>query len=308
MGRCRIGVAVVAALLCSIGAVGFTGAAHAQSAPSVRWYVDSNPTCPTLHGDSINGGSGDFAVLVQGEDTGLARVVPGDNYVLEFSSQPYGTNVNVVVYDFDGFSYFETDDVSIFCRATTAGPPSNAAANPGNGAATVSWTAPASNGGTPILGYRLTAYVGYYPVKSQMLFGATSTSQIMSGLTNGVEYRFRVQAVNEIGDGAFSKVTKPITAGTPTAPTIGTATAGTQSATVTWTPPATDNGSPIVGYVVTPYIGIATQGPRYFMSTATSQTIPNLTSGTTYRFRVRAWNANGVSLFSTTSNAVTPTA
>jgi glucose/arabinose dehydrogenase len=98
----------------------------------------------------------------------------------------------------------------------------------------------------------------------------------------------------------------PITA--PGAPTIGSAVAGDGQATVSWTAPASDGGSPIIGYIVTPYVGYATQGPRYFVSTATTQTVRGLTNGTTYRFRVRAWNSVGVSGFSTVSNPVTPSA
>jgi hypothetical protein len=93
----------------------------------------------------------------------------------------------------------------------------------------------------------------------------------------------------------------------PTAPTINpNAVAGHQSATVSWTAPIYDGGSAIIGYVVTPYIGLASQGPRYFDSTATTQTVSGLTNGTTYRFRVRAWNAIGVSGFSKASNPVSP--
>jgi glucose/arabinose dehydrogenase len=92
----------------------------------------------------------------------------------------------------------------------------------------------------------------------------------------------------------------------PGAPTIGSAVAGDGQATVSWTAPASDGGSPIIGYVVTPYVGFVSQGPRYFVSAATTQTVTRLTNGTTYRFRVRAWNSVGVSGFSTVSNPVTP--
>ena len=41
----------------------------------------------------------------------------------------------------------------------------------------------------------------------------------------------------------------------PGPPTIGTVVAGDSQATVSWTAPAFDGGSPITGYVVTPYFG-----------------------------------------------------
>ncbi len=46
----------------------------------------------------------------------------------------------------------------------------------------------------------------------------------------------------------------------PAAPTAPTATAGATSATVTWTAPS-PNGSPITGYVVTPYLNGVAQPP-----------------------------------------------
>ena len=74
----------------------------------------------------------------------------------------------------------------------------------------MSWTAPASDGGSPITGYVLTAYVGYSPVKVR-IFNSTLTTQTVTGLANGTEYRFRVRAYNTIGISGYSKVTNPVT-------------------------------------------------------------------------------------------------
>jgi hypothetical protein len=182
-------------------------------------------------------------------------------------------------------------------------------ATAGNGKAMVSWNAPLHDNGSPVTGYVVTPYVGFYPLPSTT-FGSTATTQTVTGLTNGTQYRFRVQAVNAIGTGAFSTVTNPVVPA-PTAPTAPTiilnATAGTQQATVSWTAPSDDGGSPITGYVVTPYVGYIEHPSTTFSSTATTQTVTGLISGKTYRFRVRAINAVGTSGYSKVTNPVTPT-
>jgi hypothetical protein len=81
---------------------------------------------------------------------------------------------------------------------------------PGNGQATVSWTAPTSDGGPPITGYAVTPYIGYFPLPP-ITFNSTSTTQTVTRLTNGTTYRFKVAAINRAGTGRTSKVTNPVT-------------------------------------------------------------------------------------------------
>jgi hypothetical protein len=195
------------------------------------------------------------------------------------------------------------------CRIdlTTPSPTIGTAATAGGGRATVSWSPPTFDAGSPIAGYIVTPYVGTVP-QGPRYFASTATTQTITGLTNGTTYRFRVRAWTDQGVSGFSKVSNPVTpaVGAPYAPTIGVATSGDTTATVTWAAPAYDGGTPILGYVVIPYVGLAPQRPRYFASTATTQTITGLTNGTTYRFRVRAWNSVGASDPSRVTAPVTP--
>ncbi len=107
------------------------------------------------------------------------------------------------------------------------------------------------------------------------------------------------------GDQAFLSITLP-SVGAPAIPTTVTASAGTGSATVKWTAPSTDNGSPITGYLITPFQGFTALPPQEFDSTATQETITGLQKGTQYEFEVASINARGTSQNSGPSNSVKP--
>ena len=98
-------------------------------------------------------------------------------------------------------------------------------------------------------------------------------------------------------------ITVTRTLGVPTAPTIGTATAGAGQATVAFTPPGDNGGSPIVSYTVT-------SSPDAITATGAASpiTLTGLTNGTSYTFTVTATNAQGTGPASGPSAAVTPTA
>jgi hypothetical protein len=84
------------------------------------------------------------------------------------------------------------------------------------------------------------------------------------------------------------------------------ATAGFNSANVSWTAPST-GGAP-TSYIVTPYIGSTAQTPTTVTGTppVTNTTITNLAQGTAYTFKVQAVNPAGNGTVSAASNSVTP--
>jgi hypothetical protein len=199
--------------------------------------------------------------------------------------------------------------VSVLSNTTglRPGAPTISGASAGPGQATVSWSPPAADGRAPVTGYVVTPYVGFFPLPPTT-FASLATTQTVVGLTNGTTYRFRVQAINVNGPGSYSTVTNPVSPAVvaPGPPTVGAAVAGDGDATVSWSPPVFDGGSAVTGYVVTPYIGYFALAPQTFSSTATTQVVTGLVNGTTYRFRVRAVNAVGVSGYSTVTIPVTP--
>ncbi len=209
----------------------------------------------------------------------------------------------------DSFTYFASDGQSESNLATvtiTVLPvpttPTNVAATPGNASAVVTWTA-ASGNGYPITGYVVTPYIGFFAQPSQT-FNSAATTETVTGLTNGQKYGFKVTARNANGLGPQSTSSTAVTIGIPTAPTNVVATPGNHAATVQWTAAAT-NGSAIMSYTVTPYIGTAAQTSVTFNSAATTETLTGLTNTQTYTFKVAATNANGKGPQSAASPGIT---
>jgi phospholipase C len=190
--------------------------------------------------------------------------------------------------------------------APTAPKVVSAVPGPGNTSVTLQWTPPTNDNGSAITGYVVTTRYQFKPVSTRT-FPASATTVTVTGLMTAKPYTFVVAATNARGTGAQSLSTTEIVVGSPTAPTGVTATRGVGAATVHWTAPASDNGSPVTGYNVTPYLAGVAQTPRTFNSTATTEPVTGLTAGKTYWFKVAAKNARGTGPVSPASNAVTPT-
>jgi len=189
-----------------------------------------------------------------------------------------------------------SDPVTPSEDGTVPGIPTNVSATPGVASATVTFTPPASNGGSGITSYTVASSPGGIIVKG------TKSPITVTKLTNGNIYTFTVTATNKTGTGAPSLPSNPVTpAKKPGKPTGIAATAGDGQATVSFTAPASDGGSPITLYKVT-----ASPGNRSATGKASPITVPKLTNGTTYTITVRAINAIGSGPRSAQSNPVKP--
>ena len=168
-----------------------------------------------------------------------------------------------------------------------------------NGRIDLSWTAPANNGAT-ISGYKIERSTDNSTYSTLVAStGTTATTYSDTSLTSSQIYYYKVSAINAAGTGDASTVSSATVTTVPQAPTIGTATAGNASATVTYTAGAT-GGKAVSAYT-------ATSSPGSLTGTGASPiTVSGLSNGTAYTFTVTATNANGTSTASAASNSVTP--
>lgn len=184
--------------------------------------------------------------------------------------------------------------------ATEPGAATDVVATRGDGEVTVTWSAPASDGGSDITGYVVSEVTPNAGGATATTTGATSA--VVTGLSNGTAYTFEVIATNAVGDGPASAASNEVSpAGVPDAPTAVAAVAAHTQATVSWTTPASDNGEAIIDYAV-----VASPGGATATSVASPAVITGLTNGTAYTFTVTARNDVGSSAASAASAAVTP--
>src|SRR4029079_16211771 len=143
--------------------------------------------------------------------------------------------------------------------ATTSGPAPTAPDAPTALTATgtdtqvaLSWTAPASNGGSAITGYKIYRSTTTGAETFLKSVGVVTSSND-TAVTNGTTYYYKVSAVNSVGESVMSGeafATPSVIVPAPGVPTAVTATRGDTSVTVNWSPPASDGGSAITAYTV----------------------------------------------------------
>jgi streptogramin lyase len=182
--------------------------------------------------------------------------------------------------------------------------PTNVVATASHASASVSFTAPANDGGSPITSYGVTCSSsdGGAPGNAS----GPSSPIVVTGLTNGHMYFCTVTATNVLGAGLPSGLsTGFVPGGVPDPPTNVVASRGNASASVSFTAPADNGGSPITGYTA---LCAASDGgaPSLASAAGTLIAVFGLTNGHAYQCTVTATNAIGTSLQSDASNAFVP--
>jgi hypothetical protein len=156
--------------------------------------------------------------------------------------------------------------------------------NATTGSLTVSWTAPAFDGGAPVTGYQVSI-----DDTAPQTVPALPTSFTVVNLRPNTTHTFSIAAVNVKGAGADDTIQGTTIAARPTAPQSLTATSTSSSVTVKWRAPADTGGSPVTSYVLTG----AGRPAQTLAGTARSVTVTGLAAGTGYSFTLTAVNAAG---------------
>ena len=185
-----------------------------------------------------------------------------------------------------GSSTASVASAAVTPSATTPAAPTNVTAVGGNLSATVTWSAANANG----------AVITGYVVSSSPAGGScsvTTTTCLITGLSNGTPYTFTVTASNALGTSVSSLASAAVTPAAliPSAPTGVSTLAKNGTIAVHWTA-AVSNGSTITGYLVTVTLGTVS---KTCTTTGLTCSVSGLANGKTYSVTLVAQSANGSS-------------
>jgi parallel beta-helix repeat protein len=174
--------------------------------------------------------------------------------------------------------------------ATLPSAPQNLQADSGDSYVNVSWGAPASDGGSAIIEYRV------YRNDTGALVAITPDWRLWfydTSVTNGELYSYNVSAVNAVGQGPNATITNANPLGVPSAVQNPEAIGLFEMVNITWEAPSSDGGTPITGYNLyrngTPGVyQFIPAGQLWFNDT-------NVLNNTLYTYNITAVNALGES-------------
>ncbi len=143
------------------------------------------------------------AITLNGATAYVANAESGTVTPIDIATNAAGTPINV-----GSSSYPDVIAIALDQAPVPPSAPTGLSAASGKSQASLTWTAPTSDGGSAITGYGV--YEGTTsggesttPINSSPL-GATSTSYTVTVLTNGTTYYFTAEAIDTVGSSGAS--------------------------------------------------------------------------------------------------------
>ena len=166
----------------------------------------------------------------------------------------------------------------------------------------LTWRPPTEDGGSPVTGYYVerAAHNSTRWIRANREPAPEAKYQVIE-LIEDNKYKFRIIAINKVGEGPPGPESGPVHAkdpwdkpGKPDAPEITKSTKNTMA--LKWKAPRDDGGSPITGYHLEYRVEDGFKWVRASQSSiaGTNHTVLNLIEDTIYEFRVAAENKAGV--------------
>ncbi|NXK72861.1 IGFN1 protein, partial [Amazona guildingii] len=195
----------------------------------------------------------------------------------------------------------ESEEVKAVSKATPGAPDPPEIVSASRDAITISWKAPQKSGSSRIVGYlvqkRKKGTMTWLPVNSAPI---ADKKLEMTNLKKGLQYEFRVAAVNAAGTGDASEPSKPVFARDSTkslgqVQDLKVSSSDSSSITLTWKRPETNDGSDVKGYEVEVR---SSNNLNWTKCNAlpietTTYTVKGLQAKEIYFLRVRALNDSG---------------
>lgn len=254
--KAYVDAAIAAAL---VGYVPPSGSSTVPSEPTGVQGVASTDTVSLVwNAPATNGGDSIVAYRVQysanagstwttfstvtDEVEDITGLTPNTTYLFRVAainsagSGPYSSPYSITTQPYAGAS-------------TVPGAPTGLAGTPTTNSVALTWSAPASDGGSGITGYRVQYSANGGATWTDFGSPTPGTSRTVTGLTGGIGYRFRVAAVNAIGTGAPSaSITVSTLAALPSEPLNLVASVSGNNVALDWDAPLQGDG--ITDYVI----------------------------------------------------------
>ncbi len=161
----------------------------------------------------------------------------------------------------------------------------------------LTWNEPLDSGGIPVKSYNIYRSTDYGTTYTFHAENTTSRGFIDTDVVNGYVYYYRVTALNQYNESAFSEEVSASPVGEPSIPVNITGINGNNYVVLTWDRPFTDGGFPVLRYNI--YRSDTPDGNYTFIGSNTSTfgfTDLTALNGETYYYIVKAENIYGESL------------